>query len=144
MVKFTHYIGNIRRSVYNKPIEKLFPEWGTGSAAITFSLGVAMLGSSAAFFGAWLEVTFHFLRYCINTQRNGPRIAGIIASICFAVGLQLAALGVHTGQLWLLYVGYGIVGGLGIGIGYITPVSALVKWFPDRKGTINTNSFLIF
>lgn len=70
----------IDRSVYNKPIEKLNPSWGTGSAAITFSLGVAMLGSSAAFFGSWLE-------------RNGPRIAGIISSILFAIGLQLGALG---------------------------------------------------
>ena len=72
----------------------------------------------------------------------GPRTAGIVASILFAIGLELGALAVKTGQSWLLYVGYGVVGGTGIGIGYITPVSTLVKWFPDRKGihsTLGTN-----
>jgi MFS family permease len=80
-----------------------------------------MLGLSAAVFGGWLE-------------RAGPRKAGFVAALCWAGGFLISALGVYIHQLWLLWVGLGVIGGIGLGLGYISPVSTLVKWFPDRRG----------
>ena len=80
-----------------------------------------MLGLSAALFGTWVE-------------RNGPRKAMFVAACCWGAGFLVAALGVATDQLWVVYLGYGVLGGIGLGIGYISPVSTLIKWFPDRPG----------
>jgi MFS family permease len=80
-----------------------------------------MLGLSAAFGGTWVE-------------RSGPRKAMFVASRCWATGFVVSALGVATDQLWLVYLGYGVIGAIGLGIGYISPVSTLIKWFPDRPG----------
>lgn len=108
-------------SVFNKPIEALHPTWPKGAAAYTFSIAIALLGLSAAFGGTWLE-------------RHGPKRAATLAACLFAGGLALGGLGVWLGWLWLLFVGYGVVGGAGLGLAYVSPVSALVKWFPDRRG----------
>ena len=86
-----------------------------------FSVAIAVLGLSAALFGAWLE-------------KAGPRRAMFYAAICFGAGFLIAAAGVQTHQLALVYLGYGVVGGIGLGLGYISPVSTLIKWFPDRPG----------
>ena len=80
-----------------------------------------MLGLSAAVVGTWVE-------------RVGPRRAMFTAAVCWSSGFPIGALGVATDQLWLVYLGYGVIGGIGLGIGYISPVSTLIKWFPDRPG----------
>lgn len=108
-------------SVFNKPIEALHPDWPRGAAAYTFSIAIALLGLSAAFGGTWLE-------------RHGPRKAATVAACLFGGGLALGGLGVALGWLWLLFLGYGVIGGAGLGMAYVSPVSALVKWFPDRRG----------
>nr|WP_276599949.1 MULTISPECIES: OFA family MFS transporter [unclassified Nannocystis] len=99
----------------------MHPAWPKGAAAYTFSIAIALLGLSAAFGGTWLE-------------RHGPKRAATLAACLFAGGLALGGLGVWLGWLWLLFVGYGVVGGAGLGLAYVSPVSALVKWFPDRRG----------
>ena len=96
-------------------------DWGQPSLAWIFSLAIAVLGLSAAIFGRWVE-------------RNGPRKTMAAAACCFGGGFMVAALGVSLHQLWLVYLGYGVLGGCGLGLGYIAPVSTLVKWFPDRPG----------
>jgi MFS family permease len=88
---------------------------------IIFSIAIVMLGLSAAFGGRWVE-------------RAGPRKAMALAAVCWASGFVIGALGVATKQLWIVYLGYGVIGGIGLGIGYISPVSTLIKWFPDRPG----------
>jgi len=88
---------------------------------IIFSIAIVMLGLSAAVGGTWVD-------------RNGPRKAMVVAACCWAAGFLVAAFGVSTNQLWLVYLGYGVIGGIGLGIGYISPVSTLIKWFPDRPG----------
>lgn len=110
-------------SVIKEPlIQKFFPETGVGTPiAIIFSIAIVMLGLSAAFGGVWME-------------RNGPRKAMVLSATFWVTGFLVAALGVHLGQLWLVYLGYGVIGGMGLGIGYISPVSTLIKWFPDRPG----------
>nr|WP_248960055.1 OFA family MFS transporter [Sphaerisporangium perillae] len=107
-------------SVFKPPLESALHVSGTGSA-LPFQLGIVMLGLSAAFGGPMVE-------------RNGPRWAMFVSMICFSSGFLLAALGVSTSQYWLVVFGYGFVGGIGLGIGYISPVSTLMKWFPDRPG----------
>ena len=86
-----------------------------------FSLAIVMLGLSAAVLGTWVE-------------RSGPRKAMLAAALCWGTGFLVGAAGIATSQLWLLYLGYGVIGGIGLGIGYISPVSTLIKWFPDRPG----------
>lgn len=108
-------------SVFNKPVEALHADWPRGAAAYTFSIAIALLGLSAAFGGTWLE-------------RHGPRKAATVAALLFGGGLALGGLGVLQGWLWLLYLGYGVIGGAGLGLAYVAPVSALIKWFPDRRG----------
>ncbi|MGW0803170.1 OFA family MFS transporter [Nonomuraea sp. NPDC002799] len=107
-------------SVFKPALETSLGLTGTQSA-LPFQLGIVMLGLSAAFGGTLVE-------------RNGPRWAMFVSMICFSSGFLLSALGVATRQYWLVVVGYGGVGGIGLGIGYISPVSTLIKWFPDRPG----------
>jgi MFS family permease len=115
-------------SVFNLPLSRLVgindsaPEdWKLSTIGWVFSLAIVCLGLSAALFGAWLE-------------RAGPRKAMFASAVCFAGGFQVAAIGVATHQFWLLLLGYGVLGGIGLGLGYISPVSTLIKWFPDRPG----------
>jgi MFS family permease len=82
------------------------------------------LGSSAAIFGHWLETA-------------GPRKAGLASACCWCGGLLISALGVYSHQIYLLWLGSGVIGGIGLGLGYISPVSTLMKWFPDRRGVIS-------
>ncbi|WP_330172743.1 OFA family MFS transporter [Streptomyces sp. NBC_01498] len=107
-------------SVFKPPLESALGLSGTQSA-LPFQLGIVMLGLSAAFGGTLVE-------------RNGPRWAMTVALVCFSSGFLLSALGAATEQFWLIVLGYGFVGGIGLGIGYISPVSTLIKWFPDRPG----------
>jgi MFS family permease len=86
-----------------------------------YTLFFVFLGSSAALFGNWLE-------------RAGPRKAASVAACCWCGGLVISAVGVHVHQLWMLWLGSGVIGGIGLGLGYISPVSTLIKWFPDRRG----------
>ncbi len=88
---------------------------------IIFSIAIVMLGLSAAVFGTWVDT-------------NGPRAAMFTSAVLWVSGFLVGSLGIYTGQLWLLYFGYGFLGGIGLGIGYISPVSTLIKWFPDRPG----------
>ncbi|GAA2095995.1 OFA family MFS transporter [Streptomyces albiaxialis] len=107
-------------SVFKPPLESTLGLSGTASA-LPFQLGIVMLGLSAAFGGTLVE-------------RRGPRWAMAVSLVCFSSGFLLAALGAYTEQFWLVVLGYGFVGGIGLGIGYISPVSTLIKWFPDRPG----------
>ncbi len=96
-------------------------DWKRSTLGWMFTLFFVFLGSSAAVFGHWLE-------------HAGPRKAGVAAAICWAGGFMLSALGVYWHQIWLMWVGSGVIGGIGLGLGYISPVSTLIKWFPDRRG----------
>ncbi|WP_158840913.1 OFA family MFS transporter [Saccharothrix deserti] len=107
-------------SVFKPPLESALDLTGTQSA-LPFQLGIVMLGLSAAFGGTLVE-------------RNGPRWAMFVSATCFSSGFLISALGAWTEQYWLVVLGYGFVGGIGLGIGYISPVSTLIKWFPDRPG----------
>ncbi len=86
-----------------------------------YTLFFVVLGVSAAIWGGWLE-------------RVGPRKAGVVAALCWGGGLIIGAFGVYVHQLWLMWLGAGVIGGIGLGLGYISPVSTLIKWFPDRRG----------
>ncbi|MEJ3652756.1 OFA family MFS transporter [Actinomycetes bacterium KLBMP 9759] len=107
-------------SVFKPPLEAGLEISGVLSA-LPFTLGIIMLGLSAAVFGTKVDA-------------NGPRWAMLTASACFVAGFLISAVGLYLGQYWLVIVGYGFVGGIGLGIGYISPVSTLIKWFPDRPG----------
>jgi MFS family permease len=107
-------------SVFKTPLVQRF-ETSETAIAVVFSIAIVMLGLSAAFGGTWVE-------------RNGPRKAMAASAAFFVTGLLVGGLGISTGQLWLLYLGYGVIGGIGLGLGYISPVSTLIKWFPDRPG----------
>ncbi len=96
-------------------------DWQVSNLLIIFTTGVAMLGFSAAIFGEWVE-------------RSGPRKTGAIAACCWGGGFAIASFGICVHQLWIVWIGLGIVGGIGLGLGYIAPVSVLVNWFPDRRG----------
>ena len=96
-------------------------DWSVSTLAVTFQLFIAFLGISAAVWGGWLE-------------RVGPRKAGFVSAVCWAGGFILGAIGIYIHQLWLIWLGTGILGGIGLGLGYISPVSTLIKWFPDRRG----------
>lgn len=95
--------------------------WRVADLGWIYTLFFVLLGSSAAIWGGWLE-------------RVGPRKAGLVSACCWCGGILVAALGVMTHQLWLMWIGAGVIGGIGLGIGYISPVSTLIKWFPDRRG----------
>lgn len=107
-------------SVFKIPLMSRF-DVGEVSVGWIFSVAIAMLGLSAAFGGTWVE-------------KAGPRKSMIVAGTAWVLGFFVAAIGIATGQLWLVYAGYGFIGGIGLGIGYIAPVSTLMKWFPDRPG----------
>ncbi|MEC4750263.1 OFA family MFS transporter [Methylomicrobium sp. Wu6] len=115
-------------SVFNDPLSKVIgitestpDDWKLTTLGWTFSLAIVFLGLSAAFGGKWLE-------------KVGPRLTMAVAACCFGGGFWIAALGVYLHQIWLIYVGYGVIGGIGLGLGYVSPVSTLIKWFPDRRG----------
>ncbi|NVN88576.1 MAG: OFA family MFS transporter [Rhodopseudomonas sp.] len=96
-------------------------DWRVASLGWMYTLFFVLLGASAALWGGWVE-------------RSGPRKAAFVSAICWCGGLVLGSIGVYTHQLWLLWLGSGVIGGIGLGLGYISPVSTLVKWFPDRRG----------
>src|ERR1700730_4741287 len=107
-------------SVVTKPLTKQMG-WSLNDVQITFSLAILFLGLSAAFLG-------HFV------EKYGPRKAGLLAAFFFGLGIAGSGLAVTMGSKILLYLFYGVFGGIGLGVGYIAPVSTLVKWFPDRRG----------
>jgi MFS family permease len=96
-------------------------DWRVASLGWMFTLFFVLLGVSAAIWGGWLE-------------RVGPRKAGVVAALCWGGGLIIGALGVYVHQLWVMWLGAGVIGGVGLGLGYISPVSTLIKWFPDHRG----------
>jgi MFS family permease len=96
-------------------------DWKISTLGVMYSLFFVFLGSSAAVFGRWVE-------------REGPRKTGVVAAFCWGGGFFISALGVYIHQIWLLWIGSGVIGGCGLGLGYISPVSTLIKWFPDRRG----------
>jgi MFS family permease len=96
-------------------------DWRISELQWTFILFFVFLGSAAFIYGGWLE-------------RAGPRKAGVVATLCWCGGLAISAFGISIHQLWLLWLGSGVIGGIGLGLGYISPVSTLIKWFPDRRG----------
>src|SRR5690348_1844764 len=102
-------------SVYKAALVKHF-DTSLTAIGIIFSIAIVMLGLSAAVFGTWVD-------------RNGPRAAMFTAACFWVTGFLVGSLGISTGQLWLVYLGYGVIGGIGLGIGYISPVSTLIKWF---------------
>ena len=108
-------------SVFKNPLVERFDTKLT-PIGIIFSIAIVMLGLSAAFGGTWVE-------------RNGPRKTMFVAALCWSSGFFISALGVAVDQLWIVYLGYGFIGGIGLGLGYISPVSTLIKWFPDRPGS---------
>ena len=115
-------------SVFNVPLTRLLGitqsapgDWTIPQVAWLYSTGLILLGLSAAFFGKWVE-------------RNGPRKTMFVSACCWGGGFLVASLGIKLHQFWLVLLGYGVIGGIGLGLGYISPVSTLVKWFPDRPG----------
>lgn len=115
-------------SVFNKPMSQILgidrsleADWKLTTLGWTFSIALFSLGASAALFGKWLE-------------RVGPRKAMFASAVCFSSGFLIAAVGVQFHQIALVYLGHGVIGGIGLGLGYISPVSTLIKWFPDRPG----------
>jgi len=115
-------------SVFNLPMTKLIGitqsapnDWKLTQLGWIFSLAIFFLGVSSAVFGRWVE-------------EGGPRKAMFTAALCWAGGFFISAFGVYSHSLWIIYLGYGVLGGIALGIGYISPVSTLIKWFPDRPG----------
>jgi MFS family permease len=115
-------------SVFNLPMTKLIgisqsapDDWPLTELGWIFSLAIFFLGVSAALLGRWVE-------------EGGPRRAMFTAALCWSGGFLLSAVGVYAHNIWIIYFGYGVLGGFGLGIGYISPVSTLIKWFPDRPG----------
>ena len=115
-------------SVFNLPLSTLIgidkpasADWQLTTIGWIFSVAIVFLGLSAFTFGRWLE-------------NAGPRMAMFASAVCFSGGFLVAAIGVATHQIWIIYLGYGVLGGIGLGLGYISPVSTLIKWFPDRPG----------
>ncbi len=125
-------------SVFNKPMSQLIGgtapapgDWTIPALGWIFSLAILCLGLAAAFGGRWVEDV-------------GPRKAMFTSALCFSGGLLIAGGGVALHQLWLVFLGYGVVGGIGLGIGYISPVSTLIKWFPDRPGLATGTAIMGF
>ncbi len=96
-------------------------DWDLQQVVWIFTVAIVFLGLSAAVAGKWLE-------------KVGPRMVGVVAACCWGGGYLVGGLGIITHQLWLLYLGYGVIGGVGLGLGYVSPVSTLIRWFPDRRG----------
>jgi MFS family permease len=115
-------------SVFNLPLTRqlgidhsVAGDWKLTELGWIFTIAIFVLGTAAALFGKWVQTV-------------GPRKSGFVAALCWSSGFLVGALGIHLHQLWLVYLGYGVLGGCGLGIGYITPVSTLIAWFPDRRG----------
>ena len=115
-------------SVFNPPLTRELgvvassaEDWSLSSVVWIFSVAIVFLGLAAAFAGKWLEEV-------------GPRMVGVAAAILWGGGFIIGSFGISTHQLWLLYLGYGVLGGCGLGLGYVSPVSTLIRWFPDRRG----------
>lgn len=115
-------------SVFNLPLTRVIgitaptsQDWKLTQLGWIFTLAMVVLGLSAAFGGKWLE-------------QAGPRKSGVLAACCWGLGFLISSFGVRWHIIWLIYLGYGVIGGCGLGLGYITPVSTLIKWFPDRRG----------
>ena len=115
-------------SLFNAPLTRVqgvvasaAGDWNLSQVVWIFTVAIVCLGLAAAFGGRWLE-------------RVGPRLVGVVSAACWGGGFLVAAAGIHTQQLWLLYLGYGVLGGCGLGLGYVSPVSTLLRWFPDRRG----------
>jgi len=115
-------------SIYNPPLTRLFgvvspasADWSLQDVTWVFSVAIVFLGLAAALAGHWLD-------------KVGPRMVGTAAAILWGGGYLIGSIGIYTHQLWLLYFGYGVLGGCGLGLGYVSPVSTLIKWFPDRRG----------
>jgi MFS family permease len=115
-------------SVFNLPMTRLIgitksapDDWALTQIVVIFMIAFGVLGVSAWIFGKWLE-------------RVGPRRAMLASALCFASGFLVSALGVAVHWIWLVYLGYGVLGGIGLGLGYISPVSTLIRWFPDKPG----------
>jgi MFS family permease len=115
-------------SVFNLPLARQIGvakpatgDWKLTQLGWIFTIAIVVLGLSAAVFGKWV-------------QSEGPRKSGTVAAFCWGLGFLVGALGIQLHELWLIYLGYGVLGGCGLGIGYITPVSTLISWFPDRRG----------
>jgi len=115
-------------SIYNPALIKAHgvvasaaSDWSLKEVVWIFTVAIVCLGLSAAFAGRWLE-------------RVGPRLVGVVAACCWGGGYLVGSLGVYTHELWLVYFGYGVIGGCGLGLGYVSPVSTLIRWFPDRRG----------
>jgi MFS family permease len=105
-------------------IERIFStqwDWKVSMLGWVYTLFFVLLGSSTAIWGRWIE-------------RDGPRKAGLVSACCWCGGLVIAALGVYLHQILLLWLGAGVIGGIGLGLGYISPVTTLIRWFPDRRG----------
>jgi len=96
-------------------------DWKVSTLTVMYTLFFVFLGCSAALWGGWLE-------------RAGPRKAGVVAALCWCGGMLISAFGIQQHQLWMMILGSGVIGGIGLGLGYISPVSTLIKWFPDRRG----------
>lgn len=115
-------------SVFNPPLTRELgvvapaaDDWSLPSVVWIFSVAIVFLGLSAAFAGKWLE-------------KVGPRMVGVVAALLWGGGFIIGSIGISTHQLWLIYLGYGVLGGCGLGLGYVSPVSTLIRWFPDRRG----------
>ena len=115
-------------SIYNPPLTQVLgvvgsagDDWVLSNVVWIFTVAIVFLGLSAAFAGKWLEEV-------------GPRTVGVVAACCWGGGYVVGGLGILTHQLWLVYLGYGAIGGVGLGLGYVSPVSTLIRWFPDRRG----------
>ena len=115
-------------SIYNPSLTRVFgvvtsaaDDWNLSEVVWVFTVAIVFLGLAAAFAGRWLE-------------QVGPRKVGVVAACCWGGGYVIGAFGILTHQLWLLYLGYGVIGGCGLGLGYVSPVSTLIRWFPDRRG----------
>src|SRR5271154_2589605 len=115
-------------SVFNLPMTKLIgigqsapDDWKLTELGWIFSIAIVFLGASAALLGRWVE-------------EGGPRKAMFTSALCFGGGFLVSAFGIYLHNLWIIYLGYGVLGGVGLGIAYISPVSTLIKWFPDRPG----------
>ena len=96
-------------------------DWTLKSVVWIFTVAIVFLGLAAAVGGKWLE-------------KVGPRMVGTVSAICWGGGFLVGGIGILTGKLWLLYLGYGVIGGCGLGLGYVSPVGTLIRWFPDRRG----------
>jgi len=115
-------------SVFNTPLTRDLGvvassanDWSLSSVVWIFSVAIVCLGLAAAFAGKWLE-------------KVGPRFVGVVAAFLWGGGFIIGSIGISSHQLWLLYLGYGVLGGFGLGLGYVSPVSTLIRWFPDRRG----------